>query len=435
VELFTIQCTTCRARLKVKDESAIGDILACPKCGSMVQVVPPVGWKRASASDVIPLAAVVPLAPQIQTPVAAKSKAAAAPPALPARAAPGASGQLSGIQARPAAQPARQVAAELAVVAPAQEIVATVNVTTGRSAVLRALGNTLSARIKHDGLLYGCGLGGVLVGACVYWLAFSATAPAVVAVIDETATVAAEPTESTPAAPPANVGLVGAVEATATNTTPLPTEEHAVSQKSDESAAEEESTVATVIVAPSAEVEKTTGELPADDAKPHRSGPAIKLDPLPSPAPTRDATSADNKPSTAADDLAAVDENPEHAAATAVGPAVNHDPADAPATHTLSRTEIEERLSQELPTVRFAKVPLAQFVEFIADFSALPITIDDEGLKSVGKTRQTRISVNLTHITANEALRSAIAPLGLTCAVREGKVVVTIAKPRPADSK
>src|SRR5262245_30826394 len=46
VERFTIQCTTCRARLSVNDPSVIGAILACPKGSSMVQVVPPVGWSR-----------------------------------------------------------------------------------------------------------------------------------------------------------------------------------------------------------------------------------------------------------------------------------------------------------------------------------------------------------------------------------------------------
>ena len=43
--LFSISCTTCQARLKVRSETAIGQILACPKCGSMVQVLPPPGWK------------------------------------------------------------------------------------------------------------------------------------------------------------------------------------------------------------------------------------------------------------------------------------------------------------------------------------------------------------------------------------------------------
>ena len=45
MELFTISCTTCQARLKVRDVSAIGEILACPRCQSMVQVVPPAGWQ------------------------------------------------------------------------------------------------------------------------------------------------------------------------------------------------------------------------------------------------------------------------------------------------------------------------------------------------------------------------------------------------------
>ncbi len=39
-----ISCTTCRARLKVVDPSAVGQIIACPKCGSMVQVIAPPGW-------------------------------------------------------------------------------------------------------------------------------------------------------------------------------------------------------------------------------------------------------------------------------------------------------------------------------------------------------------------------------------------------------
>lgn len=42
--LFSITCTTCQARLKVRDPSAIGAILSCPKCESMVQVIPPPGW-------------------------------------------------------------------------------------------------------------------------------------------------------------------------------------------------------------------------------------------------------------------------------------------------------------------------------------------------------------------------------------------------------
>ncbi len=43
--LFHISCPTCDARLKVLNEEAIGAILTCPKCESMVQVEAPPGWK------------------------------------------------------------------------------------------------------------------------------------------------------------------------------------------------------------------------------------------------------------------------------------------------------------------------------------------------------------------------------------------------------
>ncbi len=42
--LFSISCNTCAVRLKVFSESAIGQVLACPRCGSMVLVEPPEGW-------------------------------------------------------------------------------------------------------------------------------------------------------------------------------------------------------------------------------------------------------------------------------------------------------------------------------------------------------------------------------------------------------
>lgn len=44
MELFRISCVTCRARLSVRNRSAIGQIVACPKCGSMVEIAPPSGW-------------------------------------------------------------------------------------------------------------------------------------------------------------------------------------------------------------------------------------------------------------------------------------------------------------------------------------------------------------------------------------------------------
>src|SRR5688500_12873718 len=63
MDLFSITCTTCKSRLKVREESAIGQILGCPKCGGMVMVKPPEGWRKGE-----PLPAPKPeLAPSITT--------------------------------------------------------------------------------------------------------------------------------------------------------------------------------------------------------------------------------------------------------------------------------------------------------------------------------------------------------------------------------
>ena len=53
-ELFSITCDTCASRLKVRNRSAIGQILSCPKCGSMIKVEAPDGWvPPESASQVV----------------------------------------------------------------------------------------------------------------------------------------------------------------------------------------------------------------------------------------------------------------------------------------------------------------------------------------------------------------------------------------------
>ena len=40
VEIFKIKCLTCQAALSVRNESLLGQIVACPRCGSMVEVAP-----------------------------------------------------------------------------------------------------------------------------------------------------------------------------------------------------------------------------------------------------------------------------------------------------------------------------------------------------------------------------------------------------------
>ncbi len=48
--MFSISCTTCRARLAVRTKEAIGAILECPKCHSMVLITPPEDWEDTEKS-------------------------------------------------------------------------------------------------------------------------------------------------------------------------------------------------------------------------------------------------------------------------------------------------------------------------------------------------------------------------------------------------
>jgi hypothetical protein len=51
VTSFSITCTTCHQRLRVRDESAIGELLICPKCGSMVLVETPAESRSSALAE------------------------------------------------------------------------------------------------------------------------------------------------------------------------------------------------------------------------------------------------------------------------------------------------------------------------------------------------------------------------------------------------
>jgi hypothetical protein len=90
MSLFSITCTTCKSRLSVRDAGAIGQILACPKCGGMVMVRPPADWQETPDASVpaavaSPSAALRPAAPQSAAPkTAATPPTAQQPPRPPA---------------------------------------------------------------------------------------------------------------------------------------------------------------------------------------------------------------------------------------------------------------------------------------------------------------------------------------------------------------
>jgi hypothetical protein len=434
VDLFSIQCTTCRARLKVKDESVIGDILACPKCGSMVQVVPPVGWSRSTVIAAVlgadaPREAVACWPPAGSTVQPAVTQpAVTVPPALPPRS----------VSPPPVKVAETAEANAAAVAAPTPPpIAAPPNPAPMAAAVQVAspLRAALAARIRADWMLYGGGLAvGALLGAGV-WLFAAAqnSAPNAVA-MDTTGEAAlsraprASARRATEAAVSPTVELPiqasgPAAEPTLASQQKLPLEatptavERPAEKTAPETTLETPRPVAETANAHEPAKAVATGGVPAK-----APSPAIKLEAIEKPL-----AKAESDPPNAKDAIAApsaADEAPPARPLARTSPATG-DSAGSPSQLSLSKAQIEERLAITLPTVAFVKVPLAQFVDFIGDFTALSISIDELALAKVGKKRQTPVTVQLSDATAREALDAAVGPLGLTCVVRGSRLVVT----------
>lgn len=86
--LFRVHCPTCQARLKVTSRALIGQIVNCPKCGSMVEIAEPGGDdpqpskssknepKRSKPKPVAPPAAAAPAAAPVDDPAFADTRPA-----------------------------------------------------------------------------------------------------------------------------------------------------------------------------------------------------------------------------------------------------------------------------------------------------------------------------------------------------------------------
>jgi hypothetical protein len=447
VELFTIQCTTCRARLKVTNESAIGDILACPKCGSMVQVVPPVDWKRAAGTAPIGPVIEMPRPGVSTSPSPAKAAASqipaavTAPPVLPIPAAAlKPQSQKGAAAAIPALAPKNPTPTSHPPVPVASPPAGRAMATTTLIAAAVPIWSAGLARAKQDWLLLGSAMvSGVLLGAAI-WLAVGARTASVPAVAQN---------DSRDEAAVAKLPADGAGRATNAATI-----EHSAPPLTETSPAESDTAAETSSSATDAKsvggdsatqsVDQQTNdnqapEKQADDPQPavvplegqgvtaaKQPGPAMKLDPAPAPAGRPTAERSDSEASTAASvGLAAEDPTDNSAAEAPIG---GRSLSGQASRRVLSQGEIDDRLGHMLSTVEFTKVPLGQFVEFIGDFTNLPITFDDRSLDAIGKSRQTPISVKLSDTTAGDALRTATAKLGLTYTVRDGKLVVAAIK-------
>jgi hypothetical protein len=396
VESFPIICETCRARLKVRSTRVIGEIHACPKCGSMVQILPPVGWQTASTATSVA---------QVQAEV----------------------------------QPTPDA------VAPTMEFVdvAVPAVPVAAATSPLVLWGAAGAALLLAGLAVGMWAGGrgTPDDSAPLAVAGSKAAAEQLDVRDPYAVspaAAATNGPPRPAEPPVeSVATVQPDQLPAAPELPeLPTDQHASASDRAEAALK---SVADQL-APTDKGESLPSAAPT--TREQRQSPVLRFDPLDFD-PTR-LSLAGGASSAAAPSVASIDDDPagepeveapvspDSAAADVLPPPLARDqtlhvqlgpmPSEPARSH-----QAVEQLALRVDSLALSEVSLVRFVEVISDMAGVPITIDPVALELAGASARAGVSVQANDATLEKLLADALSPHRLELVDREGRLDVALA--------
>lgn len=374
VELFSVQCTTCRARLKVHNESLIGQIIACLKCGSMVQIVPPENYHSASQD----------------TQTANQTRAAS-----------------SARVAKPAHKPATPVkAAAIAVPPPLPHATSHAHASDGTAQEQPAL---TAAPRRPDWLLLGAGAtAGAVVGLAVWLLLWIAD------------TGADKPAASAAGEAPPAASLASPVQAAVAS--------HREAQTSSRAARPQPKDVA------AASPIQPAGGLSASEAAPQETAPDQKTLPRAANEPADNDASEDVGPQP---DPRLLPELPQGAQIVNRAP-IDYPmspkkgmaspeltaQARAAAQPPVLPSQIAAQLDEPIEHLQFRDIPLARFAEFVGQWCGMPVVINEKAMAAAGYPRSLTISVDERSTSLKQALEAAFRPHQLRYTARGGQIVI-----------
>jgi hypothetical protein len=422
LEPFHVHCETCGARLKVRSEEVIGQIHACPKCDSMVQIVPPAGWSAIAAGTSLEFLAVGDDA------IARSGTHTVAEATSPSEVRDG----------KDFAMPVEEVPVSAVNIfdeaAPAHPAAA-----SGSSWLIWA--------VSGGAVLLVGGLAGAL------WFGRETAtvappqepAPRSPVVVNERATepdiedpaveIEAEPAAGEPSAVVAETG-VQRVETEA-----LPSEQAAPVAKSEEVAAAtapavEEPVAAAVPPLPALSEVAEAAEPDENVAGNSRPAPIMKLDPLNfdatelTLAPTTQPAAGSIPPNAEAVAESAENENVPPPDESLVAPKVDHSLTvrlgpmleGAPRPHNVA-----EQLSLRVSSFEAAEMPLQQFVATVSDLTNVAITVDPIALELAGTAPRQLVSAQVGEVTVEKLLVDSLAKLRLGVDDDSGRVKIVMA--------
>lgn len=421
-DLFSISCPTCQAKLKVRSESAIGQIVMCPQCDSMVQVNAPPGWKRPSEAAAEPPSGQAPAPPTKSGSAAAPKSASgeskapskpqkpAAVPSSAAQSAPAAAG--SGSREKPSALEAGS--------------------SSGTAAAPTALPLEPPGKPiwMHPAILAGTTilliLGAFLVGALTAsrpqstdpLASGTASASASNAVSSASATTTVGTTPATTAAPSSAAPSASAAASTAVSasTAASPAVTETTSPATTTSPSDPAATRA-VKTLPTGAATTATTALPATTA-------GGMLSPLPNTLPN----GPDGKPL-----LPPPNPGPDPNGRKPLfpPPAVGEVKPKAPK----QRIDFGPKLGLRVPQIDFQDATILDAWELLGQLAGAPLSIDLDALAEAGVATFEKVTLKLEDVTVEEAFQSLLEPRRLVL-VREdaGLRITTFARDLMAPS-
>jgi hypothetical protein len=387
-ELFKVSCVTCQASLSVRNPALVGQIIACPKCDSMVLVEPP------SAS----------------TPIAPVMAAAIVPPAvnLPKFEEPLEDFTASESVAEPSAAPE---------VSPTE--IASV-LEAGTSSSVNFIMWSVASFV----------VGATLMGAVLVWR--SSDEPSDTTLAIDPAPVVEQP-QPTVVEAPATKPNREQVEASPVEET-HPPETAAIAEQTNEPEIEANAPLSGPIVLPPQE--KIPSEPPltpteeqpklvireADEPRMARKYDPLQLDPEQMDLTTVSAgAAADSVPTEEANEPPIAEP-----IADAVAPAVDHSPVklSAKLAATGGRSA-ETQLKRVLPAVNVKDMPLLNFLALMSQLSGVPVSIAPEQLQMAGISAGRPVSANIATKSIGEILAEVLGPLHLE-AQSDGEQIILV---------
>jgi hypothetical protein len=422
VEAFRVICETCRSRLKIRSADAIGQIHACPKCGSMVHITPPAGWM----GDAAPAAPLIAAAAAVEPMLSVSSSVSDPPPADFA---------FEELASAPAEVASAPVQTQIPVAAASSGLSPLVWCAIGGAAMLSALG----------------------VGYALWPSTPSQAAPQLVAAAEskpeavqpaktEEPATAQEPyavdqSKNASAKPDASkqeeavqAAVAAATEATDSKPTPPPA-------GPTPTTAEATPAIAETKQAPSPPGNSNATARPdaatASNAK--AGAPVLKFDPLDfdpdhlslSSGPAKTTTSvpaeppvniAAAKPEESDKAPSPTDLLPPPVTVQAIN--VQRGPVERLATQPAA---VDQRLAIRINSITLSDVTLARFVDTLSQLAGAPITLDPITLELNGLSPRTAVSTKADEATLEKILNDALGAKRMEFVEQEGGLVVALA--------